>query len=242
MEHHLLAQLEEIIGYRFRRKELLVEALTHPSFTAENQSQTPHNQRLEFLGDAVLQHAITELLFYAHPQLQEGNLSKIRSALTKDRALVSSARLLGLGQYLRLGRGEEQSGGRDRDSNLADVFEAVIGALYLDGGLEPTTRLLQTLVGELIQNPWRLLETENPKGTLQEYAQEKFQTAPTYEVVRVTGPEHEPEFEVTVAINDQELARARAGSRKKAEKKAALAALHQLTGEADDAEPHKAGG
>ncbi|MFO7821743.1 MAG: ribonuclease III [Lentisphaeria bacterium] len=226
---YLLHELEDKLGYRFSNLDLLKRALTHPSYAAERRSSPAHNQRLEFFGDAVLQIVVTELLFYAHPDLQEGALSKLRSAVTNEDALVHFAHDIELGKYLFLGKGEEQSGGRDRISNLADAMEAVLGALYLDGGMKVVKRFLNRQIDHIISKPQVLLRTENPKGALQELAQHMYQKAPEYEVVKVTGPEHAPEFEVTVALDNETVARATARSRKKAEKNAAFKALEELT-------------
>ncbi len=221
-------ELQERLMHHFANPELLRKALTHPSFAAEQKHPTLHNQRLEFLGDAVMQHVITELVFFEYPDYQEGALSKIRSALTNERALVGRARELDLGQFLLLGNGEEQSGGRERDSNLADAFEAVLGAMYLDGGLEIVTAFLRRLNLKFLKDPESLLEAENPKGALQELAQERFNTAPQYTLVSKSGPEHQPQFEIEVTIDQVSYGRAVSSSRKGAEKEAAVLALHQL--------------
>ena len=227
--NYLLRELEDKLGHEFQDAQLLKRALTHPSYAAEQRPSPMHNQRLEFFGDAVLQIVITELLFYAHPDLQEGVLSKMRSALTNEDALVGFAVDINLGRYLLLGKGEENSGGRDRKSNLADAMEAVLGALYLDGGMEVVKQFLRCHIGHVIHKPQSLLKTENPKGALQEFAQHFYREAPTYKVVKVTGPEHAPEFEVTVAIAGETVARASSHSRKNAEKEAARKALDELT-------------
>jgi len=225
---YLLRELERKLGWSFDELRLLGQALTHPSYAAEQKDTTLNNQRMEFLGDAVLQLAISDFVYAAHPDLQEGELSKIRSALTNESALVQMARNIDLGPHLRLGRGEERSGGRDRASNLADTMEAVIAALYLDGGFEAAAQFIRGHTEDPINSPHELLKDENPKGALQEFTQEHHQTPPTYETVRVTGPDHQPEFEVRVCLGDDELAAARAGSRKKAEQEAAREALQVL--------------
>ena len=230
---YILRECEERLGYEFEEKELLKRALTHPSYAAEQRPPILHNQRLEFFGDAVLQIVVTELLFYAHPNLQEGVLSKLRSALTNEDALVELAKDIRLGEYLFLGKGEEQSGGRERKSNLADAMEAVLGAMYLDGGPGAAHAFLKHHIGHVIHKPQALLKTENPKGALQEFTQQLYQEAPFYDVVNVTGPEHAPEFEVTVSIGGEVVARATANSRKQAEKDAALKALSELTEHGD---------
>lgn len=221
--------LQVELGYHFRDPQLLVQALTHPSFAAEQRPPAPDNQRLEFLGDAVLHFATAEILFQRFPDLAEGELTKIRSALTKESTLASFARTLELGACLRLGKGEKSSGGQERPSNLADAFEAVLGAMDLDGGLAAIQTLLRRLIADSLDDVEDVLATENPKGALQELAQELHQTTPAYRVIRVSGPEHRPEFEVGVTIDETEIATAVAGSRRAAEQKAAEAALQRLT-------------
>lgn len=230
-----IGNLQKKLLHKFENTELLQEALTHPSYSADKQTPIPHNQRLEFLGDAVLQIVITEMLFNEHPQHPEGVLSKARSVLTNEDALENLARKIDLGKYLRLGKGEEQSGGRDRKSNLADAMEAVLGALYLETELDKPRRFLNQYFRDLVKNPQILLQQENPKGALQELSQEKFKEAPDYHTVEVTGPEHEPEFVIEVSIGSRVLAREQGESRKQAEKNAAAKALQILTEETDTA-------
>jgi ribonuclease-3 len=223
-----LTEVEQALAYAFRDRALLLEALTHPSFSAETDPPVPENQRLEFLGDAVLQLATTDRLYRQFREVNEGRLTKLRSVLTKERTLVRFATDLGLDRALRLGKGEYRTGGRERASNLADAFEAVLGALYLDGGLAPACALCNRLVEPYLADVEKLLASENPKGALQEYTQENFRTKPAYEVLRVEGPEHEPEIEVRVCLGSRELARATAGSRRRAERLAAQSALKTL--------------
>jgi ribonuclease-3 len=223
-----LDTVQEALGYRFAQPAVLEQALTHPSWRAENGDAAADNQRLEFLGDAVLQLVATVLLFEAFPGRDEGYLTKVRSALTKESALADYALVLGLGNCLRLGRGEKRYGGARRPSNLADAFEATLGALYVDGGLAAAEAVVRRLVEPALADVETLLAVENPKGALQEYTQERFRGVPHYETVGVSGPEHEPRFEVAVTFRGEELARAVAGSRRAAECHAAEAALRVL--------------
>lgn len=223
-----VAECELQLDYAFANRELLQRALTHPSFSAEQKTFQPDNQRLEFLGDAVLQLLTSDLLFERFPEMDEGKMTKIRSAVTKESALVAYARRLGLGSYLLLGKGEDRAGGRERPSNLGDAFEAVLGALYIDGGLPPARRLCERLLETSLKRPETLLADENPKGTLQEWVQEQHQSTPEYVVVDVTGPEHQPEFLVMVMVNEKELAQATGTSRRNAERLAAEKALQKL--------------
>lgn len=228
MMSHTADQTPDCFGYRFQRRELLLEALTHPSWPAENGPAEPDNQRLEFLGDAVLQLLVTAMLYERFPDEPEGHLTRLRSALTKEPALVRYATALGLGDLLRLGRGEEQTGGRQRPSNLGDAFEAVVGALYLDGGIAAAAAFVSRLTADLLDDVDGLLSEENPKGALQELTQERFGSVPRYETVAVSGPEHEPLFEVAVFFRQSELGRAVSGSRRDAERQAAKVALRVL--------------
>src|SRR5438045_8446475 len=183
--------LEERIGYKFRNSLLLAEALTHPSLGHEAQRYHFDYQRLEFLGDAVLQLVITEYLFGSFRVAAEGQLTKLRSRLVSRDALKTHASALDLGRYILMGRGEEGSGGRERTSTLADAFEALIGALYLDGGLEVARKFILTQtraeLDELVEKPVDI----NPKGDLQELLQSISPQSQVYEVISNNGPEHD---------------------------------------------------
>jgi ribonuclease-3 len=223
-----LESIQEALGYRFRQMALLDQALTHPSWLAENEDKGQDNQRLEFLGDAVLQLAATALLFEALPSGAEGQLTKIRSALTKEKALADYALVLGLSAGLRLGKGEARHGGGERPSSLADTFEAVLGAIFVDADFAAAVALTGRLISPALADVEGLLAVENPKGALQEYTQERYHGIPCYETVSVSGPDHEPRFEVAVIFQGEELSRAVAGSRRAAECHAAEGALSAL--------------
>jgi ribonuclease III len=220
--------LQERLGYQFRDLTLLRLALTHPSVAHEQSAPVQTNQRLEFLGDAVLQLALTREMYEKFPAVGEGSLTKARAQLVNRRSLAEQARQLGLGQHLILSRGEEQSGGRDRLSALADTFEAVLGAIFLDGGFEIARdfilREFKTSFGELTVIP----TLDNPKGELQEFLQAGSAEAPRYHVASATGPDHDRVFECTVHHRGIELARGQGKSKKAAESEAALAALNRL--------------
>lgn len=224
----LLRQVEDRLGYHFHAPDLLLKALTHPSFAAEQEPPPPHNQRLEFLGDAVLQFLVSELLFEMFPERAEGELTRIRSALTKEETLVAVARGLELGAALRLGKGESRTGGRERPSNLGDAFEAVLAAVYVDGGIGTARELCRRLLEAFLDDPKTLLDTENPKGALQEAVLEQYRTTPVYELTDVSGPEHLPTFHVRVLVNGVIMAAATAGNRKAAESGAARKALDRI--------------
>jgi len=223
-----LAQLQNRLGCQFRDDQLLRLALTHPSLAHESGEATPHNQRLEFLGDAVLQLVLTEKLYAHFPSFDEGQLSKSRAKLVNGETLAGLGRALELGQYLILSRGEDNNGGRDRSSTLADAFEAVLGAIFLDAGLTVAKdfilREFDPVLGELDTLPG----IENPKGELQEFLQARSVGAPEYIIISATGPDHDRDFECAVLRGGVELARGRGKNKKAAESEAALAALKIL--------------
>jgi ribonuclease-3 len=219
--------LEERIGYKFRNPLLLAEALTHPSLRHETQRQHFDNQRLEFLGDAVLQLVITEHLYAFFSGEAEGRLTKLRSRLVSREALKQHASVLELGRYLMMGRGEEASGGRMRDSTLADAFEALIGAMYLDSDFETVRNFILKEAGaelaQLAEDPVDV----NPKGQLQELLQAISPRSPIYELVSQSGPEHEKTFVVRVLWEGQSLGQGTGRSKKQAEAAAAREALEE---------------
>src|SRR6266481_2960375 len=220
-----VSPLEERIGYKFRNSLLLAEALTHPSLSHETQRYHFDNQRLEFLGDAVLQLVITEYLFRRFGSEAEGQLTKLRSRLVSREALKTHALALDLGRYLMMGRGEEASGGRARTSTLADAFEALIGAIYLDSDLATTrTFILAQARDELAQIAEEPVDI-NPKGQLQELLQSISPVSPIYETVSQSGPEHEKTFVVQVVWGGTVLGKGTGRSKKQAETAAALEAL-----------------
>lgn len=209
--------------------ELLSLALTHRSFAYEN-GHIPHNERLEFLGDSVLGQAVTVRLFTRHPDLDEGSLAKRRASVVSTVALAEVARRIGLGDHVLLGRGEMLTGGRDKDSILADTTEAVIGAAYLSAGQDEATALVLRLVEPLLDDPERYGAAMDPKTSLQELAAQQGASAPSYEV-DATGPDHDRRFTATVRVGDV-ITRGQGTSKKQAEMAAALAAWRELGGRA----------
>jgi ribonuclease-3 len=203
-------------------------ALTHPSIAHEQGAPVQHNQRLEFLGDAVLQLVLTRELYEKFPAFDEGPLTKARAKLVNRRALAVHGRTLDLGEHLIVSRGEELSGGRERPSALADAYEALVGAIFLDGGFDVAREFIlrefHAGFGQLSVIPM----LENPKGELQEFLQARSPAAPLYHVVSATGPDHDRVFECTVHHAGAELARGSGKSKKAAESEAALAALKKL--------------
>lgn len=224
--------LESRLGYRFQNQSLLVEALTHPSFLQDNEQVGPHNQRLEFLGDSVLQFILTDALYREYPGEREGVLSRRRAVLSKGGFLTQMARDLGLDASLRLSKSEEDSGGRQRASILEDAFEALVGAVYLDSNLATTQRLVLGWYGPFAGRLAVSEEAENPKGRLQELIQpEHGNNALRYEVIATTGPRHASHFEVEVLLLDRRLGTGKGTSKKQAEEEAARSALTVLRAE-----------
>ncbi|MGA2482650.1 MAG: ribonuclease III [Candidatus Acidiferrales bacterium] len=229
-------QLETVLAYKFRRPELLRMALTHRSATAgaAGQVSTDDNERLEFLGDAVLGLLASEYLLEAYADWQEGHLSRCRARLVNAHALAAAARRLGLGEYLHLGRGEEKTGGRDRVAMLADAFEAVVGAMYLDGGIAPARQFLKRHVFDLAAEDGMLqLASSDHKSGLQEYLQAQGKPPAEYRVIAETGPDHRKTFLVEVWSEGHALAVGEGLSKKEAEQAAARQALDRF-GETGD--------
>lgn len=222
-----LAKLQRLLSITMVNERLYREALTHKSFAAEH--NVPYdNQRLELLGDAVVQIIMTRYLFDRYPGLHEGDLTKIRSALVNQDSLAAFARMIDLGAELMLGKGEIELGGGERDSTVSDAFESLMGAVYLDLGLEAASVIFLRLLERHCPEPSDMLCSLNPKGALQEYTQRKGLGVPRYEVVSVSGPDHSPQFEISVSIHEKEICRAVASSRRLAERDAAKNALEIL--------------
>jgi len=222
----LLGALQQRLGYRFRDVSLLRGALTHTSFLQDEPAAGPANQRLEFLGDSVLQLVLSAELFRLYPHEREGPLSKRRAALTKGGFLCQLARELGLDQALRLGASEEQTGGRQRASILEDAFEALVGAVFLDRDFAGAHDAVLRWYGPLDSRLAARLGEDNPKGRLQELLQPSYgNRAVRYEVVHAAGAPHQREYQVNVYLNDRLLGTGRGNSKKQAEEAAARAAL-----------------
>lgn len=223
-----ILELQKRLGHLFRDESLLRLALTHPSVAHEQGIPVQHNQRLEFLGDAVLQLILTRELYEKFPSFGEGPLTKARAKLVNRRSLAEQGRILGLGQHLVMSRGEQEHGGRERPSALADAFESVLGAVFLDAGFAVSERVVLTHFRDAFTELSVIPILENPKGELQELLQSQSAEAPEYHVVATSGPDHDRIFECTVHHAGTELARGRGKSKKEAESAAALAALTTL--------------
>jgi ribonuclease-3 len=223
-----LADLQTRLGHPFRDENLLRLALTHPSVAHEQNHPVPHNQRLEFLGDAVLGLILSQQLYEKFPGVDEGALTKSRAKLVNAGALAEHGRALALGAHLVLSRGEENTGGRERVSALADAFESLLGAIFLDGGFAAAREfVLREFAGDFstLAEPAGI---DNPKGELQELLQSRSPQAPEYHLISASGADHNRDFECAVRHDGVELARGRGKSKKAAESDAALAALKQL--------------
>jgi ribonuclease-3 len=217
--------LEKRIGYRFKKKELLRAALTHPSFRYEHPEVPTDNQRLEFLGDSVLGLLAADALTKNNPDAAEGDLTQMRSALASGVALARMAAQIDLGSYLLMGRGEEANGGAERESNLEDALEALLGAIWLDGGLKASRKFFDRHVYRVLEEKEPALL--NPKGVLQEYAQKRGFSIPAYRVVEESGPDHARHYTVEVSVAHCAY-RGEGASRREAEKHAAEKAVECL--------------
>lgn len=226
MSEENIPRLAHKLGIPKDKLQLLREALTHRTYAVEHHL-TYDNQRLEFLGDAVLEIIHTEFLFLHYPDLPEGDLTKIRSALSCETTLALIARELDLGSYLLIGNGEKECAGYERDSTLCDLFEAVLGALYLACGMERTKKLVNELFARVCPEPKNLLNTLNPKGRLQEFSQGRWHRTPDYRLLYCNGPQHAPHYEVEVRI-DRFCALGSGTSRKLAEIDAAKKMIRYL--------------
>lgn len=225
------ADLEARLGHRFRDPRLLERALTHRSAAGEQGlGAEATNERLEFLGDAVVQLIVSDLLVAGHRHAPEGDLSRWRSRLVCQASLAAAATTLGLGDDLRLGEGEAHSGGREKGSLLCAVYEAVVGALYLDGGLEAARPLVHRHLAAGVADPEGLATGWDAKGRLQEVTQGRYRLLPRYEVVEASGPDHAPHFRVAVWLGERRLGDGEGGSKKVAEQAAATRALEALEG------------
>ncbi|WP_376788978.1 ribonuclease III [Thermoflexus sp.] len=220
--------LEKRLGWSFRDRALLMEALTHRSYVNEHPEEgVRDNERLEFLGDAVLQLVVSTELFRRFPGWSEGRLTELRTVLIRGERLAAWAEELELGRWLRLGKGEAESA-RVRPSVLADAFEALLGALYLDGGLPAAERLMGQLLPAAIDQAMRDLEWHDPKGRLQHWSQAVRGKTPVYRVVAVEGPPHAARFTVQVLIGDEVVGEGQGASKREATREAARNALIRL--------------
>lgn len=225
---------DDALGHRFRDPELLTRALTHRSFLAGPRAQSSQGERLEFLGDAMLGFIVADWLFHHLPEATEGELTRRKQEVVRRETLELAARRLGLGERLRLGAGEEATGGREKASLLGDAFEAVLGAVYLDGGIRAARSFVLRHLGDAMRS--RLVGSPaDAKTTLQELCQLRWHHTPTYRIVRTSGPAHAPDFTAQVLLEKRVLGEGTGSTRKQAEQEAARAALEHVEGTGDPA-------
>jgi ribonuclease III len=223
-----LAALQERTKYKFIDIKLLNKALTHKSYANEKSKNLKHNERLEFLGDSVLDILVSDYLVKEFSDFAEGTLSKIRAAVVNESCLAKLAHKINLGNYLLLGKGEDLSGGRQKASILSDAFEALAGAVFRDGGLNAASEVFLPLFVKEVKNTAESWSFRDFKSDLQEYTQNKLSCIPSYKVVREIGPDHAKEFEVVVVIRNEEQGKGLGRSKKEAEQAAAKIAMGKI--------------
>ena len=223
-----LKVLQDAVGYTFRDTALLNTALTHTSYVKGENRSAAHNERLEFLGDAVLELIVSEYIFLNNPSMNEGMMTRVRARAVYENALFDAASELGLGDYLLLSHGEEHTGGRRKPSILSDALEAVIGAMYLDGGIEPVKRFILGFAAESIKSAIKTVTVKDYKTLLQEHIQKNHSGNLEYEVVSVTGPDHKRVFTMEVRVNGTPFGKGQGSSKQEAGQNAAHATLVML--------------
>ncbi len=223
-----LNKLQKELKLKFKDKSLLNRALTHRSYVNEYRTGPKDNERLEYLGDSVLAVVINEYLFKRYEDYPEGDLAKIKSAVVSETTLAKVATEINLGSFLLMGKGEERCGGRERSSILANTFEAVIGAIYLDSGLKESKRYILSLLKSHIERVDKQSYLRDPKTALQEYVQGKYKERPYYEVIDVSGPDHKKQFTVQLSIQGKDVATGVGTSKRKAEMDAAKRILQEI--------------
>ena len=221
--------LDKKLGYTFKNSELLIHSFCHSSYVNEQIDSTlENNERLEFLGDAVLDLAISHILMLRFKDAAEGDLSKFRATVVDEAGLYEVALRLGLGEYLLLGKGEEQSRGREKPSILADTTEALIGAIYLDSGFDMAMEIIKGLFSSLLERVGTEELVHDFKSLLQEYSQQSYKTLPRYRLIKETGPAHDRSFQVALSLKGEVLAEGEGRSKKEAEQNAARVAFFYL--------------
>ena len=223
-----MKEFEERIGVVFKNKRLLSTALTHRSYVNEHRNVKKHNERLEFLGDAVLELITSEYLFKRYSNRPEGDLTSFRAALVRTDSLAETSHKLGVGNYLKLSKGEEETGGREKDFLLANTFEAIVGAIYLDQGYETSKKFVNRFLIKKIDDIVKNRSDIDGKTRIQEFAQSRYKEIPVYEVADSRGPDHDKEFTVIVKIKNKVVGKGVGGSKQKAEEDAATNALKNL--------------
>jgi len=225
----MISRLEKKLGLKFKNKKILKQSLIHRSYINEHRQESlASNERLEFLGDAVLELWTTQQLFDHFPHLSEGILTNIRAALVRTESLARTAACLDLGRYLLLSKGEDEGGGRENPSLLADTFEAVVGAVYLDQGWEAVSQFLEKRLLKKLIRLGKKGDIKDAKTQLQEIVQAKLKLTPHYQIVEEEGPDHQKLFTAAVFFNQKEIATGKGSSKKEAEERAARKALTQI--------------
>ncbi len=223
----MIKDLETAIGYKFKNIQLLQNALTHSSYANERwHNSLLSNERLEFLGDSVLGMLVAEYLYHNFPNRPEGELTRMRADMVCEQTLAAAANRIGIGRHLMLGHGEEQGGGRSRNSILADAMESVIAACFLDGGIAAALRVVQQFI--LVEVPVTKLHNADYKTQLQELVQQKKNQVLSYALVGQSGPDHDKKFDVEVSLNGTVVGRGSGSSKKRAEQMAAASAIENL--------------
>lgn len=221
--------LQQMLGHRFRDLNVLRRALTHPSYVNEHpEDETGDNQRLEFLGDAVLDFIAGAWVYRHYPDFDEGHMTRLRAALVRTRTLARLAKQVGIGEALRLGHGEEEAGGRKRDANLCDAFEAIVGALYLDGGLAAVEAFVEPLIRPVAEATLAAEADWDAKSRLQEWSQAELMVTPHYRIIAERGPDHAKTFVAEVLLGKKVAGRGAGRSKQAAEQAAAQAAWELL--------------
>jgi ribonuclease-3 len=224
-----LETLQQALGHRFRKLIHLRRAVTHPSYINEHpEEKICDNQRLEFLGDATLDFVIGDWVFHKYPDFDEGRMTRLRAALVRTETLAQFAKQTGIGEALRLGRGEEEAGGREREANLCDAFEAVVGALCLDGGLEAVEAFVEPLIGPAAEATLASNADQDAKSRLQEWSQAELGATPRYRIIAERGPDHAKVFEAEVLLRKEIAGHGSGHSKQAAEQAAAQEALENL--------------
>ncbi len=223
-------KLQETLGYRFRDPALLRRALTHPSYVNEHPEEAARdNQRLEFLGDAVIDFLAAAWVYRCYADFDEGRMTRLRAALVRTETLAHLARQLGIGEALRLGHGEEEAGGRRRHANLCDAFEAVVGAIYLDAGMDAARAVVEPLFGPVAEATLAEAADQDAKSRLQEWSQAELKVTPRYRIVAARGPDHARTFVAEALLDDKVVGHGTGPSKQAAEQAAAEAACDSLT-------------
>ncbi|MFA6696929.1 MAG: ribonuclease III [Clostridiales bacterium] len=230
-EDPLLGELSKVLAYDFKDKDLIKTAITHTSFANEARGRVDHNERLEFLGDSVLSLSVSEFIYKTYPKLPEGSMTKLRAGVVSEFTLAKIAKSMGLGKYLRLGKGEQINGGRHRDSILADAFEAIIAAIYLDGGLEPAKEFVIRQLADSIKSLSKSDGSWDSKTLLQELLQVSNKADIRYEIIAEDGPDHNKSFTAQISNNGKIIGTGQGKSKKEAEQMAAYNALKKINEE-----------